>query len=96
MDNIISIASFHLRNIAKGTNIMSLQKKNAFFASRLDYFNDILPRCSSRCINKLQFFQNAAASLLELLDMIISPLSYPHCIGSLLHFALGINTTTEL
>ncbi|KAI5099638.1 hypothetical protein C0J45_10190, partial [Silurus meridionalis] len=59
---------FHLRNIAKIRNMMSLQDAeklvHAFVTSRLDYCNALLSGCASKCINKLQLVQNAAARVL--------------------------------
>ena len=68
VDNITRIAFFHLRNIAKIRNILSLHDAeklvHAFVTSRLDYCNALLSGCSSRSINKLQLVQNAAARVL--------------------------------
>ncbi|KAI5106473.1 hypothetical protein C0J45_4170, partial [Silurus meridionalis] len=68
VNNITRIAFFHLRNIAKIRNMMSLQDAeklvHAFVTSRLDYCNALLSGCSSKCINKLQLVQNAAARVL--------------------------------
>uniref|UniRef100_A0A3Q1J4G7 Reverse transcriptase domain-containing protein n=2 Tax=Anabas testudineus TaxID=64144 RepID=A0A3Q1J4G7_ANATE len=68
VDNITRTAFFHLRNIAKIRNILSLNDAeklvHAFITSRLDYCNALLSGCSTRCINKLQLVQNAAARVL--------------------------------
>ncbi|KAI5092227.1 hypothetical protein C0J45_17858, partial [Silurus meridionalis] len=70
MNNITRIAFFHLGNIAKIRKMMSLQDAekliNAFVTSRLDYYycNALLSGCASKCINKLQLVQNAAARVL--------------------------------
>ncbi|KAF7686244.1 hypothetical protein HF521_015606 [Silurus meridionalis] len=68
VNNIPRIAFFHLRNIAKIRNMMSLQDAeklvHAFVTSRLDYCNALLSGCASKCINKLQLVQNAAARVL--------------------------------
>ncbi|KAI5086287.1 hypothetical protein C0J45_1051, partial [Silurus meridionalis] len=68
VNNITRIAFFHLRNIAKIRNMMSLQDAeklvHAFVTSRLDYCNALLSGCASKCINKLQLVQNAAARVL--------------------------------
>ncbi|XP_017330014.2 heterogeneous nuclear ribonucleoprotein A0a isoform X1 [Ictalurus punctatus] len=68
VDNITRIAFFHLRNISKIRNILSLHDAeilvHAFVTSRLDYCNALLSECSSRNINKLQLVQNAAARVL--------------------------------
>ncbi|KAI5615362.1 hypothetical protein C0J50_10871, partial [Silurus asotus] len=54
--------------IAKIRNMLSLQDAeklvHAFVTSTLDYCNALLFRCSSKCIDKLQFVQNAAARVL--------------------------------
>ncbi len=68
VDNITRIAFFHLRNISKIRNILSLHDAeiliHAFVTSRLDYCNAVLSGCSSRNIKKLQLVQNAAARVL--------------------------------
>ncbi|KAI5608107.1 hypothetical protein C0J50_9600, partial [Silurus asotus] len=71
VNNITKIEFFHLRNminIAKIRNMMSLQDAeklvHAFVTSRLDYCNSLLSGCASKCINKLQLVQNAAARVL--------------------------------
>jgi len=68
VDNITRIAFFHLRNIARIRNLLSLNDAeklvHAFIISRLDYCNALLSGCSARCINKLQLVQNAAARVL--------------------------------
>ncbi|KAI5628112.1 hypothetical protein C0J50_8256, partial [Silurus asotus] len=60
---------FHFRNIARIRNMMSLQDAeklvHAFVTSRLDYCNALLSGCASKCINKLQLVQNAAARFLH-------------------------------
>ncbi|KAF7702428.1 hypothetical protein HF521_001711, partial [Silurus meridionalis] len=68
VNNVTRNAFFHLRNIAKIRNMMSLQDAeklvHAFVTSRLDYCNALLSGCASKCINKLQLVQNAAARVL--------------------------------
>ncbi|XP_058237160.1 uncharacterized protein LOC131347216 [Hemibagrus wyckioides] len=68
VDNITRVAFFHLRNIAKIRNMLSLHDAeklvHAFVISRLDYCNVLPSGCSSRSIHKLQLVQNAAASVL--------------------------------
>ncbi|XP_053337496.1 uncharacterized protein LOC128509691, partial [Clarias gariepinus] len=68
VDNITRIAFFHLRNIARIKNILSPNDAeklvHAFITSWLDYCNALLSGCSTRCLNKLQLVQNAAARVL--------------------------------
>ncbi|KAI5615341.1 hypothetical protein C0J50_10850, partial [Silurus asotus] len=56
------------RNIANIRNMMSLQDAeklvHAFVTFRLDYCNALLSGCASKCVNKLQLVQNAAARVL--------------------------------
>ncbi|KAI5098689.1 hypothetical protein C0J45_10828, partial [Silurus meridionalis] len=55
VNNITRIAFFHLRNIAKIRNMLSLQDAeklvHAFVTSRLDYCNALLSGCASKCIS---------------------------------------------
>ncbi len=55
-------AFFHLRNIAKLRNMLSVS--DAFMTSRLDYCNALLGACPASSINKLQIVQHAAARVL--------------------------------
>ncbi|KAI5614475.1 hypothetical protein C0J50_9062, partial [Silurus asotus] len=59
---------FHLRNIAKLKNMLSISDAekliHAFMTSSLDYCNALLGGCPASLINKLQFVQNAAARVL--------------------------------
>ncbi len=59
---------FHLRNIAKLRNMLSVSDAEkliyAFMTSRLDYCNALLGGCPASSINKLQIVQNAAARVL--------------------------------
>ncbi|KAI5624253.1 hypothetical protein C0J50_16186, partial [Silurus asotus] len=68
VNNITRISFFHLRNIAKIRNMMSVQDAeklvHAFVTSRLDYCNALLSGCWSKCRNKFQLVQNAAARVL--------------------------------
>ncbi|XP_053536545.1 uncharacterized protein LOC128632878 [Ictalurus punctatus] len=68
VDNITRIAFFHLRNISKIRNILSIHDAeilvHAFVTSRLDYCNALLSGCSSRNINIPQLVQNASARVL--------------------------------
>ena len=61
-------AFFHLRNIAKLRNMLSVSDAeklvHAFMTSRLDYCNALLAGCPVSSINKLQLVQNAAARVL--------------------------------
>ncbi|KAI5606718.1 hypothetical protein C0J50_7529, partial [Silurus asotus] len=59
---------FHLRNISKLRNMLSISDAEnlvyAFMSSRLDYCNALLGGCPASLINKLQLVQNAAARVL--------------------------------
>ncbi len=61
-------AFFHLRNIAKLRNMLSVSDAErlvcAFMTSRPDYCNALLGGCPASSINKLQIVQNAAARVL--------------------------------
>ncbi len=61
-------AFFHLRNISKLWNMLSVSDAEklvcAFMTSRLDYCNALLGGCPASSINKLQIVQNAAARVL--------------------------------
>ncbi len=65
---VTKIAFFHLRNIAKLRNMLSVSDAeklvHAFMTSRLDYCNALLGGCPASSINKLQIVQNAAARVL--------------------------------
>ncbi len=62
ISNVTKTAFFHLRNIAKLRNMLSVS--DAFMTSRLDYCNALLGACPASSINKLQIVQNAAARVL--------------------------------
>ncbi|XP_062849601.1 uncharacterized protein LOC134311857, partial [Trichomycterus rosablanca] len=68
VNNITRVVFYHLRNISKIRNILSVNDAekliHAFITSRLDYCNALLTGCSGRSINKLQLVQNAAARVL--------------------------------
>ncbi|XP_062859981.1 uncharacterized protein LOC134322037, partial [Trichomycterus rosablanca] len=68
VNNITRVAFYHLRNISKIRNILSVNDAekliHAFITSRLDYCNALLTGCSGRSLNKLQLVQNAAARVL--------------------------------
>jgi len=59
ISHVKKTAFFHLRNIAKLQNMLSVS--DAFMTSRLDYCNALLGGCPASSINKLQIVQNAAA-----------------------------------
>ncbi len=62
---VTKTALFHLRNISKLRNMLSVSDAeklvHAFMTSRLDYCNALLGGCPASSINKLQIVQNAAA-----------------------------------
>ncbi len=66
--HVTKTAFFHLRNIAKVRNMLSVSDAeklvHAFMNSRLDYCNALLGGCPASSINKLQIVQNAAARVL--------------------------------
>ncbi len=68
LNHVTKTAFFHLRNIAKLRNMLSVSDAerlvNAFMTSRLDYCNALLGGCPASSINKLQIVQNAAARVL--------------------------------
>ncbi len=68
ISNVTKTAFFHLRNIAKLRNMLSVSDAeklvNAFMTSRLDYCNALLGGGPASSINKLQIVQNAAARVL--------------------------------
>ncbi len=68
ISHVTKTAFFHLRNIAKLRNMLSVSDAeklvHAFVTSRLDYCNALLGGCPASSINKLQIVQNAAARVL--------------------------------
>ncbi len=68
ISNVTKTAFFHLRNIAKLRNMLSVSDAeklvHAFMTSRLDYCNALLGGCPASSINKLQIVQNTAARVL--------------------------------
>ncbi len=68
ISNVTKTAFFHLRNISKLWNMLSVSDVeklvHAFMTSRLDYCNALLGGCPASSINKLQIVQNAAARVL--------------------------------
>ncbi len=69
ISHVTKTAFFHLRNIAKLQNMLSVSDAeklvNAFMTSRLDCCNALLGGCPASSINKLQIVQNAAARVLN-------------------------------
>ncbi len=63
--HVTKTAFFHLRNISKLRNMLSVSDAeklvHEFMTSRLDYCNALLGGCPASSINKLQIVQNAAA-----------------------------------
>ncbi len=68
ISNVTKTSFFHLRNISKLRNMLSVSDAeklvHAFMTSRLDYCNALLGGCPASSINKLQIVQNAAARVL--------------------------------
>ncbi len=68
ISHVTKTAFFHLRNIAKLQNMLTVSDAeklvHAFMTSRLDYCNALLGGCPASSINKLQKLQNAAARVL--------------------------------
>ncbi len=68
ISHVTKTAFFHLRNIAKLRDMLSVSDAeklvHAFMTSRLDYCNALLGACPASSINKLQIVQNAAARVL--------------------------------
>ncbi len=67
--HVTKTAFFHLRNIAKLGNMLSVSDAEKLvhpsMTSRLDYCNALLGGCPASSINKLQIVQNAAARVLN-------------------------------
>ncbi|KAF7704817.1 hypothetical protein HF521_021889, partial [Silurus meridionalis] len=67
-DQVTKTAFFHLRNISKLRNMLSISDAeklvHAFMTSRIDYCNALLGGCPASLINKLQLVHNAAARVL--------------------------------
>ncbi len=63
ISHVTKTAFFHLRNIAKLRNMLSVSDAeklvHAFMTSRLDYCNALLGGCPASSINKLQIVKNA-------------------------------------
>ncbi len=68
ISHVTKRAFFHLRNIPKLRNMLSVSDAEklvcAFMTSRLDYCNALLGGCPASSINELQIVQNAAARVL--------------------------------
>ncbi|KAI5628111.1 hypothetical protein C0J50_8255, partial [Silurus asotus] len=68
INQVTKTAFFHLRNISKLRNMLSISDAeklvHAFMTSRIDYCNALLGGCPASLINKLQLVQNAAARIL--------------------------------
>ncbi len=68
ISHVTKKAFFHLRNIAKLRNMLTVSDAeklvHAFMTSRLDYCNALLGGCPAPSLNKLQIVQNAAARVL--------------------------------
>ena len=68
INNVTKIAFFHLRNIARIRDYLSLDDAktliHAFVFSRLDYCNAILSGLPKKSTDRLQLVQNAAARVL--------------------------------
>ncbi len=66
--HVTKTAFFHLRNIAKLRNILTVSDAeklaHAFMTSTLDYCDALLDGCPGSSINKLQIVQNAASRIL--------------------------------
>ncbi len=67
ISHVTKTAFFHLRNISKLRNMLSVSDAeklvHAFMTSRLDYCNALLGGCPASSINKIQIVQNAAAKV---------------------------------
>ncbi len=68
ISHVTKTAFFHLRNIAKLRNMLSVSDAeklvHAFMTSRLDYCNALLGGYPASSKNKLQIVQNSAARIL--------------------------------
>ncbi len=88
ISHVTKIAFFHLRNIPKLRNMLSVSDAeklvHAFMTSRLDYCNALQGGCPASSINKLQIVQNAAESLPGQENIIILLQFYRLCTGYLL------------
>ncbi len=68
ISHVTRTAFFHLRNIAKLRNMLTVSDAEklvpVFMTSRLDYCNALLGGCPTSSINKLQIVHNVAAKAL--------------------------------
>ena len=68
ISNVVKVAYFHLRNIARIRAFLSLDDAktliNAFVFSRLDYCNGLFSGLPKKTTDRLQLVQNAAARVL--------------------------------
>ncbi len=68
ISHVTKTAFFHLRNISKLRNMLSVSDAeklvHAFMTSRLNYCNALLDGCPASSINKQQIVQNAEARVL--------------------------------
>ncbi len=91
ISNVTKTAFYHLRNIAKLQNMLSVsnaeQLVHAFMTSRLDYCNALLGGCPASSINKLQIML-WLESLPGQENIIILPQLYSLCTGYLLSSVL--------
>ncbi len=85
ISHVTKTAFFHLRNIAKLRNMLSVSDAeklvHAFMTSRLEYCNALLGGCPASSINKLHIVQNAVARVLtrsRKYDHITPILQSPH------------------
>ncbi len=92
ISNVTKTAFFHLRNISKLRNMLSVSDAeklvHAFMTSRLDYCNALLGGCPASSINKLQIVQKMLRleSLPGQENMTILLQFYSLCTGYLLSF----------
>ncbi len=91
ISNVTKTAFFHLRNISKLRNMLSVSDAeklvHAFMTSRLDYCNALLGGCPASSINKLQIVQMLRLeSLPGQENMIILLQFYSLCTGYLLGY----------
>ncbi len=91
ISNVTKTAFFHLRNISKLQNMLSVSDAeklvHVFMTSRLDYCNALLGACPASSINKLQMYKMLRLeSLPGQENMTILLQFYSLCTGYLLSF----------